>query len=151
MCSIAQTTADQVWTKGIVMTVRDMVIFDGECQFCRKSVETLRRLDVAKRLEFVSLHSPVIAAKFPDLSHEMLMEQMWVVSKAGMRYGGADAIRYLSRTIPTLFAIAPLMHIPLTRPLWRALYRAVASRRYRLAASRCGDGTCSLHGAKVDA
>ena len=73
------------------------------------------------------------------------MEQMYVVDQAGRRHGGADAVRYLTRRLPTLWLAAPLLHLPGTARLWRWLYQQVAKRRYKLAGKSCDDDSCSVH------
>jgi predicted DCC family thiol-disulfide oxidoreductase YuxK len=125
---------------------QDVVLYDGQCKFCIGQIEHLRRFDGRDRLRFVSLHDPQVAANYPDLSHEQLMEQMWVVRPDGRKYGGAHALRYLTRRLPILWGLAPLMHLPGTMPLWSWVYRQVAKQRYRIAGRECDDGTCSLHG-----
>ena len=123
----------------------DVVIYDGECKFCTASVNTLRRLDGRDRLRFVSLHDPSVRIDFPDLTYDMLIAEMWVVSYDGKRYPGADAIRYLSRRLPMLFPLAPLLHLPFSMPLWRWMYRFIARNRYRIAGKDCTDGSCRIH------
>jgi predicted DCC family thiol-disulfide oxidoreductase YuxK len=124
---------------------RDIIIWDGKCNFCRSQVERLRRLDSGK-LAYLSLHDPRCQILCPQLTVEQLMEQLWVVTPSGEHYGGADAGRYLSRTLPKLWWLKPLLHIPFTMPCWRWLYRRIASRRYRIAGIQCEDGgTCELH------
>lgn len=124
----------------------DVVIYDGECNFCRSAVSQLYRLDwFGPRLSFVSLHDPRVADRYPDLSHEAMMEQMFVVDRKGRRHGGADAVRYLSRRLPTLWLAAPLLHIPGSAKLWQWMYRQVAKRRYKLAGKSCENDACSVH------
>ncbi len=125
--------------------IRDIVIYDGQCKFCIKQVENLRRLDGRDRLEFVSLHDERVKELVPDLSFDQLMEQMWVVTPQGSRFGGAAAIRYLTGRLPILMPLYPAMHFPGSMPLWSFLYRQVAKRRYKIAGRNCDDGTCSLH------
>jgi predicted DCC family thiol-disulfide oxidoreductase YuxK len=123
-----------------------VVLFDDHCNFCRSQIDTLRRLDGRNRLAFLSLHDPEIRVRYPDLSYEALMEQMWIVTPTGQRVAGAYAIRYLTRILPILWPLAPLMHIPGLMGLWQFLYRQIAKRRYLLAGKNCGDaGACSLH------
>ncbi|MCC9654403.1 thiol-disulfide oxidoreductase DCC family protein [Rhodopirellula halodulae] len=124
----------------------DVVIYDGECNFCRAAVKNLRRLDWGgKRLAYLSLHDSRVASWYPDLTREELMEQMYVVDQQNRRHGGADAVRYLSRRLPTLWLAAPILHLPGTAGIWRRLYREVAKRRYRLAGKSCDSGSCSIH------
>ncbi len=91
---------------------------------------------------------------FPDLQHEQLMEQIYLIPFGGdgystYRYGGAAAIRYLSRRLPKLWVFAPLLHIPFTLPIQQWFYRQIAKRRYKIAGKRgsdCDDdGTCEVH------
>lgn len=125
---------------------RDTVLYDGQCRFCVGQIGTLRRLNRGGRLEFVSLHDDRVPREFPELSRDMLMEQMYVVAPSGTAYGGAEAIRYLSRRLPLLWPLAPLLHLPGSLPLWQAGYRFVARNRYRIAGRSCTDGSCSIHG-----
>lgn len=126
--------------------VQDVVLYDSECNFCRSSIATLRRLDGRDRLRFLSLHDPSVRTDYPDLTHDQLMAEMWVVTPDGRRFGGAESVRYLSRRLPILFPIAPLLHIPFSMPLWRWLYRLIARNRYRIAGRNCSNGTCRIHG-----
>ena len=83
----------------------DVVIYDGQCNFCRSQVNNLHRLDCCgNRLAFLSLHDPRVQERYPDLSHEDLMEQMYVVDGQDSRHGGADAVR------PTAFPVGRIPH-----------------------------------------
>src|SRR5689334_6735136 len=125
----------------------DVVIFDGNCRFCLGQVERLYRWDGGKRLSFLSLHSPEAQKYCPNLTHDQLMDQMYVVQPSGAQHGGALAIRYLSRRLPKLWWLAPFVHIPGSLPIWSWLYRQVASRRYQIAGrmSDCEEGACKVH------
>ena len=66
----------------------DVVIFDGHCQFCQAQVRRLARFDAwskmlgrGAKLSFISLHDPRVSERFPDLSHDQLMEQMYVIDQ----------------------------------------------------------------------
>lgn len=124
----------------------DVVIWDGQCSFCLKQVQRLRRFDVFGQLAYLSLHDVRVGERYPDLSQAAMMEQMWVVTGDGRRFGGADAGRYLSRKLPGLWWLAPLLHIPASMPLWRWLYGKIAERRYRLSGMTCDDEeSCRIH------
>ena len=124
----------------------DVVIFDGQCNFCRAQVTRLRRLDWSgKRLSFISLHDERIAQRYPDLTFDQLMDQMYVIDTRGGKHGGADAVRYLSRRLPLVWVTAPILHLPGTARLWRWMYKQVAKRRYKLAGKSCENDVCSVH------
>lgn len=131
----------------------DVVIYDGKCNFCKQQVRNLHRLDrFGTRLSFISLHDPRVAQRYPQLSFDQLMDQMYVVTHNGatnqhQAYGGADAIRYLSRRLPLLWPVAPILHLPGTARLWRWFYHQVAKRRYRISgkSQQCEQDACSIH------
>ena len=122
---------------------RDTVLYDGQCRFCRSQIAILKALSLGHRLDCISFHTGKASELFPEISHDQLMQQMYVVDPHGRARGGADAVRYLSRQIPLLWPLALLLHIPGSLPLWRKLYAFIA--RYRLSiAGSCSDGECRL-------
>lgn len=130
-----------------VLSDSNVVIYDGECNFCKAQVRNVRRLDLGgKRLSFISLHDPRVAQQYSDLSHEDLMAQMYIIDPAGNRHGGSEAVKFLSRKLPILWLVMPILHLPGTAGLWRWLYNQVASRRYKLAGkSTCENDACGVH------
>ena len=127
----------------------DVVIYEGHCKFCTGQVKNLARWDTRGRLAFLSLHDAEVPRRFPDLTHDQLMEQMYVVDQKGNRYGGAAAFRYLTRRLPRLYLLAPLMHLPFTLPIWQWGYKLVARNRYLFGKlsdnDTCDDGACKVH------
>ncbi len=124
----------------------DVVIFDGHCQICTGQIRRLVRWDWGGRLAYLSLHDPEVARRWPDLTHDALMEEMYLIDRYGHRHPGALAVRYLSRRLPTLWWLAPILHLPGTLRLWQWLYRQIAQRRYRFGrVATCDDGACRLH------
>jgi predicted DCC family thiol-disulfide oxidoreductase YuxK len=126
----------------------DVVIFDGQCAFCQQQVQRLHRWDGKNRLSFISLHDALVAERFPDLSHDELMQQMYVVTRRGQRFAGAAAFRFLTRRLPRLWILAPLLHIPFSLPLWQWGYRQIAKRRYKISQKMrpdCQSGNCKIH------
>jgi predicted DCC family thiol-disulfide oxidoreductase YuxK len=126
----------------------DIVIYDGHCKFCEGMVRRLAWFDGKGRIVFLSLHDPEVARRFPDLTYDQMMEQMWLVTQQGQRYGGAAVLRYLSRKLPKLYWLAPFIHVPFTLPLWQWGYKQVARRRYLILGktdASCEDGACAVH------
>lgn len=124
-----------------------VLIYDGHCKFCSGQVKNIARWDGKGRVAYLSLHDPEVARRWPDLTHELLMEQMYLVDPQGNRHAGAAAFRYLTRALPLLWILAPLLHIPFTLPVWQYLYRQIAKRRYLLGKTTdaCDDGGCKVH------
>ncbi len=124
-----------------------VVIYDGHCKFCSGQVQNLARWDGQGRIAFISLHDTEVTRRWPDLTHEMLMDQMYLIHPHGQRYTGAAAFRYLTRKLPKLWLLAPIMHIPFSLPFWQFCYRQIAKRRYLMGktADACDDGACKVH------
>jgi len=126
----------------------DVVIYDGDCNFCKSQVARLRSLDwFGPRLSYLSLHDPRVAERYPNLTHDQLMDQMYVIDQKENQYGGSDAVRYLTRRLPLLWLAMPLLHLPGTAGLWRWGYQQVAKRRYKISgrSKDCHDGACAVH------
>ncbi len=127
----------------------DIVIYDGKCNFCRGGVEKVRWLDGKQRFAYISLHDERVKDLAPELTHEMMMDQMYIVTRDGRVYGGADAAKYLTRKLPMLWIFAPAMHIPFFGPVYRWGYKMVARNRYLIAGKKeddgCEDGYCKIH------
>lgn len=123
----------------------DVVIFDGNCQFCKSQIERLAKFPGAGCLSFISLHDSRVQVRYPDLPHEMLMKEIFIVDTKGQRYGGADAIKYLSRRLRALWPVMPILHLPLSAKLWRWCYNQIARRRYRWNRNGCEGGACEVH------
>jgi len=98
----------------------DVLIYDGNCNFCIGQVKKVNWLDGKNRVSFISLHDSFVAQHFPDLSYDQMMDRMYLIpadNKSEHRYtearhGGAAAIRYLTCRLPLLWILAPLMHFP---------------------------------------
>ncbi len=124
-----------------------MVLYDGECNFCRAQMGQLRWWDCQGRLAYLSIHDPRVAERWPDMPLDRLLQEMCIVTPEGDRHWGAEALRYLTRRLRRLWWLAPVMHIPGSMLLWRPLYRLVARNRFRLMgrSQDCASGACTLH------
>ncbi len=127
----------------------DVVIFDGRCRFCLSQVNRVAKWDRGKRLSYVSLHDDFVSENYPDLTHDQMMKQMYVVTQEdGKKFGGARALRFFTRRLPRLWWAAPFLHLPFSLPFWNWAYQQVAKRRYAISermGKGCDGGTCSLH------
>ena len=85
----------------------DVVIYDGECRICTAQVRKLPWWDCQQKLSYLSLHDPEVARRWPDLSHDRMMQEMVIVDHYGNRHWGPEAIRYLTRRLRRLWWAAP--------------------------------------------
>jgi predicted DCC family thiol-disulfide oxidoreductase YuxK len=124
---------------------RAVVIYDGHCIFCTKQVQRIARFDFGQLFTYLSLHDGRVSQRYPNLTFQQLMDQMWLVLPDGRQFGGIDAVRVISRKLWILWPLAVILHIPFTGWLWRSLYRTVARFRYYLGGKKsCDNGQCSI-------
>jgi predicted DCC family thiol-disulfide oxidoreductase YuxK len=121
-----------------------IVLFDGQCELCRRSVRSLKRLDWFKRLQFQdcrdTAHLP--PSRVP-LDPKALLEQMHLLTPNRRRvHAGFRAFRWMAWRIPVTWWLAPLLYLPGASWLGSKFYRAVARNRYHLLP--CGDGQCAV-------
>jgi len=119
-----------------------IVLFDGGCPICRRTVRTLRRIDWLDRLQFADATDPEIRDRIaPGLTDTAAMQQMNVVDGQGRRYGGYDAQLRIAREVPLLWPFSLTGWLPGVRQIGMAVYRFVAANRERR--GHCTDELCS--------
>jgi len=123
---------------------RAVVLYDGLCPLCRKSVAILKRLDWLKRLSYRDArdteHLPESAV---PLEPGRLLEEMHLVTPDRRRvHTGFRAFRWMAGHLPLLWLLWPWLFLPGIPWLGRKLYRWIAKHRYHLVP--CDDGQCAL-------
>jgi predicted DCC family thiol-disulfide oxidoreductase YuxK len=123
-----------------------LVLYDGACPLCRKSVRLLRGLDWFNALAFADVRD---AGQVPDLPapvpRRRLLEEMHLLTPGGGHvYHGFAAFRWMAWRLPLLWAVAPLLYLPGMPALGQRLYLWVARNRFRLVP--CHGGVCTLPG-----
>ena len=123
---------------------KGVVLYDGLCPLCQRSVRVLKRLDWMHRLHFQDCRD---AANLPPsaapLDAKKMLEQMHLVTPDRRRvHAGFAAFRWMAWRIPVLWWLAPLLYLPGVPWLGRKGYLWVAKNRYDLVP--CRDGSCHV-------
>jgi len=117
-----------------------LVLFDGGCPMCRRTVRRLHRLDWLNRLTFADAADAERRARFaPGLTEEDVMREMWVIESKG-RYGGFEALLRIVGAVPVMWPFLFVGSLPGIRQIGRAIYRQIAANRKRQ--GRCTDEFC---------
>ncbi len=121
-----------------------ILLFDGHCAFCQRSVGLLKRLDWFRRVSYLDARDPGnVPVVDPPLQIERLMEEMHVVSADRLRvYPGFRALRWLAWRLPLTVVIAPFLYLPGVLPIGQRLYLWVARNRFKLVP--CSHGGCQV-------
>jgi len=119
-----------------------IVLFDGGCPICRRTVRQLRRLDWLQQLQFADATNEQVRTRVaPSLSFDDAMRQMNVVDGRGGLAGGYDAQLRIARRVPLLVPFGLLGALPGIRQIGSAVYRYIAANRQRQ--GECSDELCS--------
>lgn len=121
-----------------------VVLFDGDCAFCQRSVRILKSLDWFKKLTTQNArdreHWPIAAE---PLSLTKMLEEMHLVTPDGRKtYAGFSAFRWIAWRLPLALPMAPFLYLPGVLWLGNRVYRWIAKNRYSLVP--CHDGVCQI-------
>ena len=118
-----------------------VVLFDGGCPMCRRTVRQLRAVDSLGKLQFVDGTNAEARQHFaPGLSESALLVQMYVVDPRGRRFAGYEAVLEISSVVPLLWPLWLVGRVPGIRSLGHLVYRTIAANRIRR--GRCTDDLC---------
>jgi predicted DCC family thiol-disulfide oxidoreductase YuxK len=123
---------------------RAIVLYDGQCPFCRATVRLLQRLDWLRQLHFQDCRRVDEWPPAPvPLSLDRLLEEMHLITPDRQRvYAGYHAFRWIAWRLPLLIPWAPWLYLPGVPWLGQRFYRWVARHRYQLIP--CHNGVCQV-------
>ena len=120
---------------------RFVFLYDGECGFCRRSLERFRKFDLLGRIEYVDANDrAAVSARFPNLPPLDFEHAMFAVDESGKIYRGFDAFRASLWASPVLAPFAWTWYLPGIRPAGTRVYDWIARNRRRFGCS----GACSI-------
>ena len=124
------------------------VLYDGDCAFCCKSVELLKRLDWLDKLAYVNVRDESQAfLKEPPVAGAPLLEQMHVLPTDRKHlHGGYSAIRFMAWRLPLTWPLASLLYLPGMTWLGQKIYLWIARNRFKIVP--CEHGVCQLPGTR---
>ncbi len=114
------------------MNAQHTILYDRDCGICQWAMEWVVRLDKKRRFACVPSQEADLGALAPGLSAERCATEMVVVSATGEVCGGGDAVRFISRRLPLMNLVWPLMEAPGLRQAVDRGYRWIAENRLRL-------------------
>lgn len=123
---------------------RGVVLYDGQCPLCQRSIRLLKPLNWFHALHFQDArdtdHLPPSAV---PLEPKRLLEEMHVVTPDRKRaFAGFRAFRWMAWRMPLFWPVAPWLYLPGVLWVGNRIYLWVAKNRFDLVA--CHDGVCRL-------
>lgn len=131
-------------SKPVSTRMQALLLYDGQCPLCRRSVAILTKLDWLRRLDCRDARDEANIPPFePPLNPVRLLEEMHLVTPDGRRvYHGFGAFRWMAWRLPLLWLMAPLLYLPGVPRLGQRVYLLVARNRFQLVP--CDTGVCEL-------
>ncbi len=123
-------------------TTRGIVVYDGECAFCRTQIERMRARDKLGCFDFVPRQTPGLDDRFPQLKEGDFDTGMRLILPDGRVHVGADAVYQISRRLPLWRRMAWLYRVPGIHALARRIYAWIAAHRRSLGRP-CENDACS--------
>ncbi len=121
------------WSRG-----KTVVLYDGHCGLCLRSVFVLRTLDSLDRLKPVDFHEDTLRKKIaPKITLQALDKALHVKLPNGTFRMGFRAFRAISWSIPWLWVFAPFLYLPGAVFIGDRVYDRIAKRR-----KKCRHGHC---------
>jgi lipase maturation factor 1 len=106
---------------------RPLLLFDGDCGFCRFWVARWQAR-TRDRVDFAPAQQQ--ASRFPQVTEEAWKRSVQLITPEGAVYGGAEAVFRILAYAPGLhWMLAIYRYLPGARPVTEAAYRLVADHR----------------------
>jgi predicted DCC family thiol-disulfide oxidoreductase YuxK len=105
------------------------LIYDGDCEFCRRQVRMVERWDTQSRIEPVPFQQAELDSY--GVSREAVEEAMHLVSPSETVWRGSAAAREILRLLPRGRLLAWLFRLPGAMFMAERAYRWIAKRRHR--------------------
>jgi predicted DCC family thiol-disulfide oxidoreductase YuxK len=123
---------------------RVKVVFDGDCGFCRRSIEYLKVMDLLGKCEYIAFQSVGdLRVLHSDLTPEKVKSELYLITSDGRLYGGYFAFRQLGWIMPMLYPALAVMYFPGAGIVGSRVYRFIAQNRYLFHVNQtCKDHHC---------
>ncbi|MDE0394550.1 MAG: DUF393 domain-containing protein [Gammaproteobacteria bacterium] len=109
-----------------------LLVYDGECELCRRTVRWVRRNDRTGRLELLPYQDPAARARFRGVPNEAFEGALQLLLPGNVRYEGARAVEEVLRLLPAGRIPGLLFSLPGSRLLAGRVYGWIARNRRSL-------------------
>ena len=115
---------------GMEAPANPLVLFDGVCNLCNRSVQTILRHDRHARFRFASLQSPLGEKLRDDLGIDREKVDSVILVEGDRWYKESDAALRIAHGLGGPWKLFGILRL-IPRPLRDAAYRLIARNRYR--------------------
>jgi predicted DCC family thiol-disulfide oxidoreductase YuxK len=112
---------------------RAVLIYDGECPVCRKTVTWIRENMRKDAFEMIPCQSEEARTRFPFVEQAVCMQAMQLILPDGAVLSGEKALPEIVKRLKRYGPAAALFGLPGSEILARSFYRWFADNRYHIA------------------
>ncbi|BAK18147.1 uncharacterized protein SSIL_3724 [Solibacillus silvestris StLB046] len=121
---------------------KTIVLYDGWCPFCIKSINRFKQLDWFKRIEFKSFREESIVNKY-HIEIDKLEKRIHSITKNNYIEDGIHAINRICKNIPALWFLILFINFSILFGFGQKLYDWIADRRL-LFPTGCNGDSCTI-------
>ena len=123
---------------------KGIVLFDGACPLCQRSVSILKKFDWFNALHYQDARDVKnLPATEVELSPKKMLDEMHLLTPNRKQApAGFRAFRWIAWRLPLLMPLAPFLYSPGVPWLGNSVYLWIAKNRFRLVP--CKDGVCHV-------
>jgi predicted DCC family thiol-disulfide oxidoreductase YuxK len=122
---------------------KSVLIYDGDCGFCRKWMRWFKAHDAAGHMEYLARQAPEREARYPQLNDAKYQGALQLILPSGEIHSGematSTALQYISGIHWHL--LGKFITLPGIRFFAHIGYKIIAKNRHRFA---CKDGSCKI-------
>lgn len=122
------------------------LLYDGECPFCRREIEWLKRRDRDGNLAVENIADPAFDPAQYGLTQQEVMDALHGVLPDGRVVRRVEAVRQAYQAVGLGWLVAPT-RLPVVGWVFDCLYGVFARNRVRLGrffGRRCDHGSCAV-------
>ncbi|MEC1177353.1 DCC1-like thiol-disulfide oxidoreductase family protein [Metasolibacillus meyeri] len=121
-----------------------IVLYDGWCPFCIKSIKKFQRFDWFNRIEFLSFREPAAVANY-NIRMANLENRMHSVKRVdGKIEDGIYSINRICKNIPLLWIFVPFISVAIFLGIGQRVYDFIATRRTIFPTGSCDEQSCVM-------
>ncbi|HLD07581.1 MAG TPA: DUF393 domain-containing protein [Candidatus Peribacterales bacterium] len=107
--------------------MKPLLIFDGNCGFCKRWIERFRRL-TGDRVNYEP--SQAVRNRYPQITQKQFEESVWLIEQDGRTSSGAEAVFRALATSPLWkWFLILYRYFPFFAPISEWTYRFIARHR----------------------
>ena len=110
-----------------------VLIYDGACPVCRKTVAWIRENMRKDAFEMIPCQSAEARTRFPSVEQAVCMQAMQLILPGGEALSGEKALPEIVKRLKRYSPAAALFDLPGSEILSRSFYRWFADNRYHIA------------------